>query len=248
MAARVPCAAVSAARAARSARAARKPARRSARRSTPGATAGSSLGVRRLVVGGGGTASSSAGAVSPAGASTPAGLAGGRQRLELLRGRLGLLRGRSGLLDHRGNGRRARLAQRAIEHWGGRCGSGRRHGLRHARRRGGLRTLASALAHLDGAAGRQRRGADHGGDLARAEASPRRPRAAEPLTAAAPPPTAAEPPEPRPTSLATARASGPALSAANERRTPRSATRYSRQPEQWRRCLRAWAEALTPRS
>ena len=61
-------------------------------------------------------------------------------------------------------------AHQAVDHWHGRRKGGRRLGVRHAGRLGGLGALAGSLAHLDGAAGRQRRGADHGRDLAGAEA------------------------------------------------------------------------------
>ena len=76
--------------------------------------------------------------------------------------------------------------------------------------------------------------------------------AAPPATNAPPPPVAvaaAPPPAPpRPASFASS-ASGPAgLSAANERRTPLSAPRYSRQPSHSRMWRRARPEAFTPRS
>ena len=75
---------------------------------------------------------------------------------------------------------------------------------------------------------------------------------APPATIALPPVAAAAPPPapPIPSSFATS-AKGPAptgVSAANERRIPRSPRRYSRQPSHSRMCLRARPGALTPRS
>ena len=112
------------------------------------------------------------------------------------------------------------------------------------------RVIADLVVDLDGAAGRDRGGADDGGHLAgRCGAAPPA-TAAEPPPAAAPP-AAAPPAElPKPISLATS-AIGPrptGASAANERRTPRSAPRYSRQPSQERMCLRARPDAFTPLS
>ena len=76
------------------------------------------------------------------------------------------------------------------------------------------------------------------------------PAAAAPPAAAPPLAAPAPPAPPMPSSLVSA-ISGPApagVSAANERRMPRRAPRYSRQAPQSRMCRRARPEALTPRS